>query len=141
MFVAFIHSVFQNLFSQHQGVLATFPQVGPILANVHMTEAGILSTVVVTAAIRIGMWLWMASQNHAGRRWARILSAVLLGIYTPTLIADLARRDLAEGLRPHAVILLAILSVAIWIIGVSAVALLWRRESSEFFTAQSRRRD
>ncbi len=134
LLVAIIHSLFQSFFSQYQGVLGAFPQVGPIFAAVHWTEASILSTLVVAAAIRIGMWLWMASKNHAGRRWARILSAVLLGIYTPVLIADLAR-----GLRLHAVISLGILETAIWLVGVCAVALLWRRESSEFFTTQSRR--
>ena len=137
--VAFINSQFQSLVSHYQGALATFPQVGPIFAAVHMTEAWMLSTLVVAAAIRIGMWLWMASKNHAGRRWARIFSAVLLGIYTPALIADLARRDLIEGMRLHAVISLVILSVAIWIVGVCAVVLLWQRESSRFFTAQSQR--
>lgn len=134
LLVAFIHSMFQSFFSQHHGVLATFPQVGPIFAAVHWTEASQLSAIVVYAAIRVGMWLWMASRNNAGRRWARILSAVLLGIGTAGLIADLAR-----GLRLHAVIWPGILEGAIWLVGVCAIALLWRRESSEFFTARSNR--
>jgi hypothetical protein len=134
LLVAYIHSQFQSFYSQHRGVLATFPQVGPIFAAVHWTEASILSTIVVFAAIRIGMWLWMASRNNAGRRWARILSAILLGISTPALIADLAR-----GLRLHAVAWPRILETAIWLIGVCAIALLLRRASSEFFTARSTR--
>jgi hypothetical protein len=135
LLVAFIHSQFQSFFSQHQGDLATFPQVGSIFAAAHWTEASILSTIVVYAAIRIGMWLWMASKNHAGRRWARILSAVLLGLSTPALIADLSK-----GLRLHAVISRwGILEVAIWLVGVCAIALLWRQESSEFFTGRSKR--
>jgi hypothetical protein len=138
--IAFIHSLFLRFVFQYQGMLARFPQLGPIFATAHMSEATVVGTVVVFAAIRIGMWLWMANKNRAGRNWARILSAVFLGLATPAVIVDLARRGQTDGLKLHGVISLAILEVAIWLVGVCAIALLCRRESSEFFTARSTRR-
>jgi hypothetical protein len=87
---------------------------------------------VVTALTRIGMWLWMASKSNAGRKWARVLSTVCFVIDSLGLVWVIGRPTLGGEWQ-------LLFPLAIWLVGVCAVALLWQRESSEFFSAQSRR--
>ena len=88
--------------------------------------------VVIVALSRIGVWLWMASKSKAGRGWARVLSTVFFGIASLTLVTVIGRPIPGGEWQ-------LLFPAAVWLVGLCAVALLWRRESSEFFTAQSRR--
>jgi hypothetical protein len=88
--------------------------------------------IIIAAVFRIGMWLWMASKSKAGRRWARVLSTVCFVIDSVALVSVIARPTPGGEWQ-------LLFPLAIWLVGGCAVALLWQRESSEFFTAQSRR--
>lgn len=97
-------------------------------SQIHSAEVVAVASVVAGGLIGVGLWLWMARANGAGKNWARIVSSVLFGISTLELVTSLARANavlnlLFEGL--------------VWLIGGGAIYFLWRRESSEFF-AQSR---
>jgi hypothetical protein len=70
----------------------------------------------------------MAWANGKGRSWARVVSAVFFGINTLDLLISL--------FLVHAVATL-IIGVAIWLVGLGAIALLFGKESSPFYKQQS----
>ena len=82
----------------------------------------ILTVAVVAGLVVPALWLWMARANGHGRNWARILSAVLVGLTTLQLAGN--TRDGAA---------LVITAVLTWLTGLAAVWLLWRPASSAFF--------
>jgi hypothetical protein len=84
--------------------------------------------IVIFGLLGIGMWIWMAFMNKAGKNWARITGTVFCGIATVIVVFGFVRAGVA-GPR--------ILTVIIWLIGVTAVILLWLRESSAFFKPTS----
>ena len=83
---------------------------------------------VVIGLISIGLWVWMALMNKAGKSWARIVATVLFGLDTVFLLLGVARAGAAAS---------SLVSILIWLIGLGAVILLWRKDSSEYVTAQS----
>jgi hypothetical protein len=78
--------------------------------------------------ISIGLWVWVALMNKAGRSWARIVATVLFGLDTLFLLLGVAQAGAAAG---------TLVSILTWLIGLGAVIYLWRRDASEYFTAQS----
>ncbi len=84
---------------------------------------------VISGVIGIALWLWMARANSQGRNWARILSTVLFCLATLDLVGVFSEPKTAIGL---------VFPVLTWFIGLGAVFLLWRSESSEFFKPQGR---
>ncbi|HET9972907.1 MAG TPA: hypothetical protein VFQ68_32055 [Streptosporangiaceae bacterium] len=83
-----------------------------------------LVVVIVSAVLGIGLWLWMARANGQGRNWARIMSSVLFAVYTLELLL---------GLRGPTTALSLLFPVLTWLVGLGAIVLLWRKESSDFF--------
>ena len=83
---------------------------------------------VVIGLISIGLWVWMALMNKAGKSWARIVATVLFGLDTLFLLLGVARAGAAAS---------SLVSILIWLIGLGAVILLWRKDSTEYVTAQS----
>jgi ABC-type Fe3+ transport system permease subunit len=82
-----------------------------------------ITVAVVSGVIGVALWLWMARANSQGRNWARILSTVLFGLATLDLFGALHRPSL-----------LGVLFTALtWLVGLGAVILLWRKDSTEFF--------
>jgi hypothetical protein len=93
-------------------------------AQVNQLNTFIIALAVVSGVIGVGLWLWMAQKNGQGRSWARILSTVLFGLATLDMFGVLSQPKTVLGL---------VFPVLTWLIGLGAVILLWRRESSEFF--------
>jgi hypothetical protein len=83
----------------------------------------IVSTIVL-GLIGIGLWLWMSWANREGKNWARITSTVLFVLYTIETISTFAQTK---------AILALIFPLVAWLIGLGAVALLWRPESTAYF--------
>jgi hypothetical protein len=114
--------------------------VGSLRTALHKSQPSLtptqlhdLQTVVVVGSIvigliSIGLWVWMALMNKAGKSWARIVATVLFGLDTLFLLLGLARAGAAAS---------SLVSILTWLIGLGAVVLLWRRDSSEYITAQS----
>jgi hypothetical protein len=96
--------------------------------QLHAAEVSYIVFVVIAAVIAIGLWLWMARANAAGRNYARITGTVFFGLNTLFLLLSVA--------RPHASLGL-ILSVLVWLAGLGAVIMLWRRESGPYFTPRA----
>jgi len=113
--------------------------VGSLRAALHKSQPSLtptqlhdLQTIVIVGSvviglISIGLWLWMALMNKAGKSWARIVATVLFGLDTLFLLLGLARAGAAAS---------SLVSVLLWLIGLGAVVLLWRKDASEYFTAQ-----
>jgi hypothetical protein len=97
------------------------------------TQVNNTATAIITAAVIFGLlgaalWLWMAWANKRGRSWARIVSSVFFGIATLSAVTSITRPgDL----------LTRVITVVIWVIGVAAIVLLWRPESSAYYQAAS----
>ncbi len=94
-------------------------------AQVHSAEVVIVAGVVVEAVIAIALWLWMARANSNGRNYARITGSVFFGLYTLFLLISLRRPSAGVGL---------IFALLVWLAGLGAVIMLWRRESGAYFT-------
>ena len=96
--------------------------------QIHTTKVVAVSIVVVTGLIAIGAWIWMARANGAGRTWARVVGCIFFGINTLGLLSVITRPHAASGL---------VLAVLMWLAGLGAIVLLWRRESSAYYQAGS----
>jgi hypothetical protein len=96
-------------------------------SHVHSTEVELVVSTTITALIAIGLWIWMAMANKAGKSWARIVSTVLFAFNTVFLLLGL--------IRPHASLGLAA-SGLVWLAGLGATILIWRRESGPYYAAK-----
>jgi hypothetical protein len=110
--------------------------VGSLRTSLHKSDPSLttsqlhnLQTVVVVGSvfigvISIGLWVWMALMNKAGKSWARIVATVLFGLDTLFLLLGLARAGAAAG---------TLVSILTWLIGGGAIFYLWRKDSSAYF--------
>ena len=98
--------------------------------QIHGLEVFSIVGTVVIGLIAIGLWLWMAWANGKGRSWARIVSAVLFGIDTLSLLISFSRANVIGAV---------ILEVLVWLAGLGAIILIFNKESTPFFRLQSGR--
>jgi hypothetical protein len=97
-------------------------------AQLHDLQTVVVVGSIAIGLISIGLWVWMALTNKAGKSWARIVATVLFGLDTLFLLLGVARAGAAAS---------SLVSVLIWLIGLGAVILLWRKDSTAYITAQS----
>src|SRR5215472_1103668 len=95
-------------------------------SQLHTAEVAIVGLAVFSALLGIGLWVWMALANKAGKSWARIMASVLFGLNTLFLVTGFTRPS-PLGSR--------LVTVLIWLIGAGAIMFLWRAESSQYFEA------
>jgi uncharacterized membrane protein len=93
-----------------------------------------IAILIASYAVYVVLWILMARFTRAGHNWARIVSSVLFAISTWQLYTTI------NSLKANVTITVAdvifiVFTVAIWVAGVGAVALLWRSESSAYFKA------
>jgi hypothetical protein len=98
--------------------------------QLNTAEVGSVRFLIFGGVVGASLWLWMARKNKAGRRWARGLSTAFFAIYTVVLVAIIGQPVTAGN---------KIIPVAEWLVGLLAIALLWQRESSDFYTTRARR--
>jgi hypothetical protein len=96
-------------------------------SHVHSLEIQLVVSTSITALIAIGLWIWMALANKAGKSWARIISTILFAFNTLFLLLSL--------LQPHASLGLAA-SGLVWLAGLGATILIWRRDSSPYYATK-----
>ena len=87
---------------------------------------------IVSYAVYVALWLLMARFTRAGMNWARIVSSVLFAISTWQLYSTINSLKAGVAITVADVVFI-VFTVAIWVAGVGAVALLWRAESSLYF--------
>jgi hypothetical protein len=93
-------------------------------AQVNSAEHVEIGLFIASGLIGAALWLWMAQSNRAGKGWARILSTVFFAIDTVSQFVLGASGGPAR-----------IYGLIVWLIGLTAVILLWQRSSSEYFRA------
>jgi hypothetical protein len=97
-------------------------------AQLNDAKASLLAATVLFGVVAVGLWIWMARANGAGKGWARIVASVLFVLGTIDL--------LGEGAQAHAAVSFAF-GVLVWLAGVGAIILLWRGDSRRYFAAVS----
>ena len=90
----------------------------------------------ITYLILVVIWVLMARMNRAGYNWARILASVFCAISTYDAYS------LVNSLKGGTTITVAgvvyiVFTLALWVVGVLAIALSWRSESSAYYRARS----
>jgi len=103
----------------------------PLTASqLHLVQNIAVGALAVCGLAGVCGWLWMAGMNMAGRRKARVSSTTCFALDTAFALVVVAEPD--AGLEK-------VVAAVIWLVGLCAIVLLWQRESSEFFSAQSGR--
>ncbi len=95
-------------------------------AKLHSAETVAVVLAIVLGLIGVGLWIWMARANNAGKSWARITATVFFGLDTLSLLATLRQAEPA---------LSRVVSLLTWVVGLCAVILLWQKISSAYFAA------
>ena len=109
----------RNAIRQHSPNLTT----AQVNTAVHV-EIGVF---IAGGLIGAALWLWMAQSCLAGKGWARIVSTVFFGIDTLGVLLGGTSTFGAGAARLY--------SVVVWVVGLIAIILLWRRSSSDYFRA------
>jgi hypothetical protein len=117
--IAFIHSV-------RTAIHHDFPHYTS--TQIHRAEVGYVVLVAILAILAVGLWLWMAWANRAGKSWGRIVSSVLFGLNTLRFVASFAQARGAVSL---------LYTGLVWLVGLAAIVLLWQRDSSAYYQASS----
>lgn len=91
-------------------------------AQVNSAERGQAFLYVFVGVVSVGLWLWMSFANRTGKPWTRIVATVLFGVNTVYTALTLAATAL--GL---------VFVLLLWLTGLAATILLWRRPASEFY--------
>jgi hypothetical protein len=97
-------------------------------AHVNSLVTGSIVAIVVVGVIAVGLWIWMARMNLKGRNWARITGTVFFVLNT---------LDLLGVFRGSANAISAVFAIVTWLVGLGAVIMLWRRESTAFFKPET----
>jgi hypothetical protein len=107
-------------------------------SQISSTATGLIVYTILIGLVSIGLWLWMARMNEAGRRWARITATAFFALwtlYTYSVLGELHGGVTVTGTLIVSLILIA----ALWVIGAATIFQLWRPASTEYFKAQSPR--
>ena len=104
-------------------------------AQVADTYHAELVVLVVVGLIGIGLWIWMAQMNKRGRNWARITSTVFFGIETLGVLVSASGVGALGDAGP-----IRFYNILVVLIGLAALILLWRRQSSDYFNASDAQR-
>jgi hypothetical protein len=92
------------------------------LSQIHTLANAFVAGIIVVGLISILIWVWMAWANGRGKNWARIVASVLFGLDTLLILLSITRAGAS-----------ALFSLVTWLVGLAAIILIWRRESSEYF--------
>jgi hypothetical protein len=104
---------------------------GVVGALSELNRPAVAAASLVSGVIVAGIWWWVARVCQQGRAGGRVLGSVFFALSTLGIVQTLAGQF---HVRPA----LAVVDVLSWLVGLGAIVMLWRRDSTAFF--QSRRR-
>ncbi|MGH3248222.1 MAG: hypothetical protein ACRDOI_18765 [Trebonia sp.] len=107
-------------------IINSSPTLTP--TQVNNAEHVAIGIFIAGGLIGAALWVWMAQSSRAGKGWARIVSTVLFGIDTISLLASIGGASTASGGGPT-----RIYGIVVWLIGLAAIILLWQRASTDYF--------
>jgi hypothetical protein len=99
--------------------------------DVDALSQNLVASTTLGSLLAAVMWLWMARANRAGKRWARAIATTLGALN----LAWFAVSITAEGVT----VAQLVLSGLIVLVGVAVLALLWHRDSGDYYWFKSRR--
>lgn len=102
-------------------------------AQVNSAYHGAIAVIIIAGIVGIGLWIWMARMNAAGRGWARIVATVFFAIDTIDTLVGLAGSHLTGSTAAR------FFGIVVWLIGLAAIFFLYQRDSSEYFQASKRK--
>jgi hypothetical protein len=94
------------------------------VAQLHRIANASFVILVVAGLISVLLWLWMAWANNRASGWARIVASVFFAVMT--VEAAISRSEAPVPLVSVGFIVLQ------WVVGLGAVVLLWRRETTAY---------
>lgn len=97
---------------------------GYTIPQLHTVASITFAALVVAGAISVLLWVWMAWANLYGRGWARVFASVLFGLITVEVVLSRSRANVSFAFI-----------AAEWLIGLVAIVLLWRPETTAFIGA------
>ena len=107
---------------------------GKKLSNSEFTS-NVVGT-AITYVILVVIWVLMARMNRSGYNWARILASVFCAISTYDAYSLVNSLTAGVTITVAGIVYIAV-TLALWVVGVIAIALIWRSESSAYFRARS----
>jgi hypothetical protein len=107
---------------------------GKKLSNSEFTS-GVVGT-LVTYLVLVAVWILMARLNRSGRGWARIVASVFCAISTYDAYELINSLRGGQTITVIGTVYIAF-TLLIWLLGVLAIAMLWRSESSAYFKTRS----
>jgi hypothetical protein len=96
-------------------------------SEVSSRVTGGVAVAIVFALIGVGLWLWMAHENGAGKSWARVVATVLAGLNIVSSLLLLAGS--AMGVN--------ILGLAYMVLAIVILVQLYRPDASAYYRARS----
>jgi hypothetical protein len=97
--------------------------------------SGVIGT-AITYVLLVVIWVLMARMNRAGYQWARILASVFAAISSYDAYQLISSLTGGETITVVGIVYI-VGTIVIWVLGVMAIAFLWRSESSAYFKARS----
>jgi hypothetical protein len=94
------------------------------VSQVNSVQHALIAGSIVSGVIAAALWILIARQCHNGKNWARLTGTVLFAIATIDTVG--------AAIAPEAGLVKLWIAV-IWLLGLAAVVLLWRRSSTDFF--------
>lgn len=110
--------------SLHSELRTAYPKVTS--SQLHTIEVATVVFIVIFGLIGVGLWIWMAMANKRGGNWARITATVFFGLNTISALVGLARPEAVAS---------RLVGLLIWLIGLGAIVMLYRPDSTAFFKA------
>ena len=121
-------------------LLTTIATLGGVRAAVAARDTAAAHAVLVHqvavmagAPVAVGLWLWLAWANGRGEDWARLVSVFCFLLMSLSVIGVLAQN--AVALAPANMIAAA----AVWILGLSSVALIFTPAAGRYYRPQAAR--
>jgi hypothetical protein len=100
------------------------PKLTP--TQLHQLQSVVVVGSIFIGVLSIGLWVWMALMNKAGKPWARIVAASLFGLYTIYLLFLVGRTGAVAS---------ALVPIITWLIGLGAIIYLWRKDATAYFSS------
>jgi hypothetical protein len=93
-------------------------------SQVNGMQQALVTSAIVSGLISAGLWIFIAQACKSGKNWARTTGTVLFGINTVQVLGGVPIPVAAPA---------KLVALVVWLLGLAAVALLWRGTSSAFF--------
>lgn len=96
-----------------------------------------IALIVIVGLVYVGLWLWMAFKNRAGRQWARITGTVFFGIQALLTVVGVATYAAGAGATnaysAGQTAASLVVGGILLLIGLVTVILLWNSRSAAYF--------